>query len=243
MPVATARLDPLTPMLRNRLETSLPPEQRTIVCKALGNLLDSVCNLEAPTVTPPPSDRSSPWPMAQLYLRLVAPVPGSQAGPLSAGEHRTLHLMHYLHEVAIAPPLQPGDDPSVSRPQSQIHARMLNQLRHELALLDLPDIQDLQKKQAWRELAVIDIAPRLLQKAERLGFQPNEVRVLGTQHVAPAAGLHQGGLKLTLVAWNGAAPPDNPNVWDPNNPLGNEPDLLLAPLQMDWTGLTPLPPA
>lgn len=237
MPVATPRLDPLTPMLRHRLETSLPPQQRAIICKALSNLLDSVRNLEAPTVTPPPSDRSTPWPMAQLYLRLAAPVPGSQAGPLSAGEERTLHLLHYLQEVAAAPALAPGDDPAVRRPQSQIHARLLNQLRHEFALLGL------QETQAWSELAVIDIAPRLLQRAEQLGFQPTEVRVLGAQLLAPETDVHQGGVKLTLVAWNGAAPPDNPNVWDPSNPLGNEPDLLLAPLQMDWTGLTPLLPA
>ncbi|AOA70486.1 hypothetical protein [Stenotrophomonas rhizophila] len=241
MPVATSPPAILTRLLRHRLETSLPADQREVTCNALSNLLYSVWNARAVTETPPPADRTSRWPMAQIYQRLAAPVAGSPFGPLSADEHRTLQLVHYLHEVEAALPLDPGGDPAVRRPQSQIHAHLLHELRREFSLLPVPVTL------TWRELAVSDIAVKLLAKAERLGFQPTEVRALGAQQLDAVTGVHRGGMKLTLVAWNGAAPPErshaaaNPNVWDPGNPLGNELDLLLAPLQMDWTGLTPLP--
>ncbi|MFL9583601.1 hypothetical protein [Stenotrophomonas sp. AB1(2024)] len=241
MPVATAVPDALTPMLRHRLETSLPPQQRSLICNALNNLLHSVRNVPAVTQTPPPSDRTTDWPMAQHYLRLVAPVPGSQAGPFSADEQRTVHLLHYLHEVETATPLEVSADPAVQRPESQAHAHLRQELRREFGLL--PCALPL----TWRELAICDIAAKLLASALRLGFQPTEVRVVGAQELPPEAGRHQGGLRLNLAAWHAAVPPPaldaspDPNVWDPDNPLGNGLDLLRARLQMDWTGLTPLP--
>lgn len=241
MPVATPVPDALTPMLRHRLETSLPSQEHAHICTFLNNLLRSVRNAPALTHTPPPSDRTSPWPMAQLYLRLVTPAPGSQAVTLTADEVRTVHLLHYLHEVERALPLDAGVGAGTQRPQSQIHAHLLHELRREFRLLSCSVPPE------WRELAVSDIAAKLLAKSIRLGVQPTEVRVVGAQEVPPVAGRHEGGLHLTVAAWNAAAPPPalpaspDPHVWDPDNPLGNGPDLLRAPVQLDWVGVTPFP--
>lgn len=236
MPVAT---ELLTPMLRRRLEASLPPAERSVVCKALRNLLCSVQNLPAITHTLPPTDGASVWPMARIYHRLVTPGPGAQSRPLNACERRAVHLLHYLHEVERAVPLGASADPTVQRPQSQIHAHLLGELRREFRLLPCP------VPQAWRELAIIDVAAKLLADALQKGVQPTEVRVVAAQELAPEPGRHRGGLHLHLAAWNGATPPEHsaasadPNVWDPNNPLGNELDLLRAPVQIDWAGVTP----
>jgi hypothetical protein len=240
MPVATPSPYPLTPMLRQRLEVSLPPEQRSTLSSAVSRLLRSLRNIEVRTHTPPPSNPNTQWPMAQIYQRLVEPCPGSEAGPFSAEEQCTVHRVHYLHEVESAAALDPGADPAVQRPQSQIHAHLLHELRREFRLLPFP------VPQTWRELAVLDIAAELLAHGLRCGIQPTEVRVVGFQELPPHPGQHEGGLQLHLAAWNDSTSPEhpaataNPNVWDPNNPLGNEPDLLRAPVQLDWVGLTPL---
>ncbi|WP_426806010.1 hypothetical protein, partial [Stenotrophomonas sp. SrG] len=84
----------------------------------------------------------------------------------------------------------------------QIHAHLLHELRREFSLLPVPVTS------TWRELAVSDIAVKLLAKAERLGFKPTEVRAQGAQQLDAVAGVHRGGMKLTQVAWNGAAPPE-----------------------------------
>lgn len=244
MPVPVPVPDPLTRVLRNRLEATLPPGERASASNALNDLLRSVRNLPAVTHSQPPSqDDPQPgqmWPMAEIYRRLRVPVPGSQWVPLTDAEERTLHLVHYLHEVQTALPLTPGEDPAAQQPESRIHAHVLNELRREFRLMHC------QFPTAWREWAVCDIAAKVMGAALRLGFQPTEVRVLGAQELPEEAGRHKGGVKLSLVAWNKAtslptvSAPDGPNIWDPNNPLGNGPDLLRAPLQMDWAGAQPL---
>lgn len=240
MPVAPPRPDPFTPLLRQRLEITLPPAQRASTSRAVSRLLRSVQNIPVQTHTAPPSDPNSRWAMAQVYQRLVSPWPGAAAGALSAEERDTVHLLHYLHEVESAPARDPAADPAIPRPQSQIHAHLLHELHREFHLLPFP------VPRAWQELAVLAISAEMVAHGLLRGIQPTEVRVVGSQVLAPQTGRHEGGLQLHLAAWNGGTPPEhtdataNPNVWDPNNPLGNELDLLRAPIQMDWIGLTPL---
>ncbi|MFG3449640.1 hypothetical protein ACGFZ3_13790 [Stenotrophomonas sp. NPDC047960] len=239
MPEATLRPDPLTPLLRQRLEISLPPTQRASTCSDVSMLLRSVENFPLQTHTAPPSDPDSRWAMAKVYQCLVAPRPGAAAGPFSAEERGTLHLVHYLHELESAPSLDPAADPAIPRPQSHIHAHLLRELHREFLLLPFP------VPQAWQELAVLAIGAEMVVHGLQRGIQPTEVRVVGFQELPPQPAQHGGGLQLHLAAWNGATPPErpaataNPNVWDPNNPLGNELDLLRAPLQMNWIGLSP----
>lgn len=151
-----------------------------------------------------------------------------------------MHLLHYLHEVERARPLEADAALGTAHPQSQIHAHLLHEVRREFRLLPC------QVPPEWLELAVADIASKLLVKSIQLGVEPTEVRMVGAQELLPVDGHHQGGLKLTLAAWNAAAPPPElptspePNVWDPDNPLGNGTDLLRAPVQLEWTGVTPL---
>jgi len=240
MPVAIPRPDPLTPLLRGRLEATLPGHERGDICDALNRLLDSVRNVPPVTCAPPPTDQHTAYPMAQVYLRLVKPVAGTVAGPFSAAEQHTVDLLRYLDEVQKAPPLDPRADPAVARPQSHVHAHLLHELRREFGLLHCSFPYN------WRELAVSDLAAKVLVEAQQLNFQPTEVRVIAEQELPPEAGRHRGGVNLTVVAWNGAMPPgpaatsSDPNVWDPNNPLGNGPDLLRAPLQLEWMGTMPL---
>lgn len=145
--------------------------------------------------------------------------------------------------MQIAPKLEDATTPGIQRPQSAIHARLLNEVRREFSLLPLP------KPEGGWERAVHDVAARLMVKSMMLGLQPTEVIVVGSQELPPVPGRHQGGLLLHLAGWNGATPPPehsdetaNPNVWDPSNPLGNEPDLTRAPLKLEWMGIKELPP-
>jgi len=241
MPVATVP-DVLSPLLCQRLAHSWPPEHHAGVFRELGFLLETVRNLPPVTLTPPPVAPNNPWAMAQVYQRLVLPKHGSPFGPLTSDEDRAVRAVHYLYEVQVAPPLEDTAMAVPRRPQSAIHARVLNEVRREFSLLPFP-----KPDEGW-ERAVHDVAARLMEKSIRMGVQPTEVVVVGAREMPPRPGRHMGGVSLHLAGWNGAAPPPehtaetaNPNVWDPNNPLGNEPNLLRAPLQLDWIGIRSLP--
>ncbi|MFI8719651.1 hypothetical protein ACIGHF_17440 [Stenotrophomonas sp. NPDC077464] len=242
MPVPTSP-DVLSPMLSRRLEASLPLEHRISAVEALRYLLTSVRNVPPVTHTPPPLDRTNPWPMARVFQCLTQPGAGAEQGPLSAAECHTVHTVHYLYEVHSAPSLDRIPLTAGRWPQAAIHARVLNQVRREFAQLPHP-----QPFEGW-EKSVHDVSARLMAQSLDLGLQPTEVVVVASQEVPPEARRHLGGVTLHLAAWNAATPPPectpetaNPNVWDPSNPLGNEPDLRRAPLQLEWTGITPLLP-
>ncbi len=242
VPVATVP-EVLSPMLTRRLEASLPLEHRITAVKELRSLLMSVQNIPPETCTPPPVECNNRWPMARVFQYLMQPGYGAEQGPLSAAECHTLRTVHYLYEVHAAAPLH--DIPTIAGrwPQAAIHARLLNEVRREFAQLPYP-----KPFEGW-ERAVHDVSARLMAQSLALGLQPTEVVVVASQEVPPMARRHLGGVTLHLAAWNAATPPPectaetaNPNVWDPNNPLGNEPDLRRAPLQLEWTGITPLLP-
>lgn len=242
VPIATAP-EVLSPMLRRRLEASLPLEHRTCAVKELFDLLKSVQNLPPITHAPPPLDSTNRWPMAKVFQYLTQPGLGAEQGPLSAEECHTVRTVHYLYEVQAAAPLRNITTTGGRWPQAAVHARLLEEVRREFAQLPFPT-----PPEGW-ERAVHDVATRLMVQSLVHGVQPTEVVVVASQEVPPVARRHLGGMSLHLAAWNAAAPPPecsaetaNPNVWDPNNPLGNEPDLLRAPLQLDWTGIRPLLP-
>lgn len=209
--------------------------------RVVRDLLVSVGNLPAvPQLPPPDSPRT---PMAGLYLQAATPSPGSPPAPLNVDEQRVLRQLQYLYEVETAPPLDPSIDPAVARPESHLHAHLQHEVRRELGLLhfDVP--------QLWREPAVCELAPLILARARELNVQLTEARVLGAQLLPPVAGVHLGGMRLWVVAWNGASPPPlaaplaNPDGWDPGNPLGNGHDPLFAPvrLTLEWIDALPAP--
>lgn len=246
MPVPTVP-DMLGPLFRQRLAIGVPPgrdvppDRLAIACRELNGQLYTIRNLPTVTHTPPPSEPTNLQRMAQLYQRVTAPTNGAQQGPFTVEENQTVQQLHYLYEVDVAPPLGDTTAAGARWPQSAIHARLLHEIRREFDDLPYPA-----PPEGW-ERAVHDVAARLLVQAMLQGLQPTDVRVVASQELVPVAGRHQGGLSLHLAAWNAAAPPPehtaetaDPNVWDPSNPLGNEPNLLRAPLQMTWRGEKPL---
>jgi len=242
MPTAIPPPTALTERLCRRLERTSPSAQEhQTTCSVLTDMLSFIRNLPAIPLIEAPPDPTTP--MARIYDQLAIPAPGSPPGPLCPIEKEILRRFLYLVEVEIAPRLEPSADLAQAHPESRIHAHLQHELRREFGLLGfaVPD--------HWREPAVSELAPLILVRARELGFQPTEVRLMGAVPLPPVPGTHMGGMRLWLVAWNGATPlppaatTASPNVWDPNNPLGNGHDLLLAPLRMVLTWTDDLPAA
>lgn len=226
----------LTKAMCDRLESySDSRAEHRDECNALSGMLFSIRNLPAPLLLPAPAAPDTP--MADIYLKLATAVPGSENDELSPIDEQILLRIRYLREVEIAPRLRADANPAEPRPQSQIHAHVLHELRRELGLLGVSVAAH------WVEPAISELAPQVLVGAFAKGFQPTEVRVRGAQGLPPVAGRHQGGLRLWLAAWNGAMPRQpaatsaGPNAWDPNNPLGNGLDLPTGALYIElvWT--------
>lgn len=240
MPVATVR-DPLTPLLRQRLEASIPEQERAVGVGKLEFLLRSIQNVPPITHTPPPMHPANAWPLAQVYQRLVLPEDGTPRGPLTAAEDHALKQVHYLYEVQVAAPLKDADVPGIRRPQSAIHARLLNEVRREFDALPFPP-----PRGEW-ETSTLLVASDLMVRAMLNGVQPTEVAIVASQEIPALPGRHLGGVKVHLVAWSAAMglpwhtdATANPNAWDPSNPLGNEGNLLRAPVQLEWMDLRSL---
>lgn len=244
MPVPNASHDMLSPMLRQRLERSLPLQEQAATVEALGGLLHSVRNVTPIPHGPPPADPANRGVMAQLYRRLVTPVAGTPEGPFSVGEEWTVRMIHYLDEVDRAPPLATPEVASgTPLPQSHMHAHLLYELRREFGLLGFPETYQ------WRELAVNDAAAGLVAESTRKGLQPTEVRAFSARELPWPNTAPTVPVVVLLAAWNAAAPPptrpdaaSGPHLWDPSNPLDNRdgaPDLLRAPLVLQWSGLMP----
>jgi len=242
MPVATVR-DPLSPLLRQRLEASLSEEYRTVALRDLDFMLLSVRNIPPKTYSPPPVDPGNPCPLAKAYQGLTQHSDGAQRGPLTESDAHMLQQLHYLCEVRNAQRMRSVGDPGSYRPQSHVHARLLREARREFAQLPFPPPAG-----GW-ERSVHTVAADLLVRAMLAGVQPSEVAVLASQELPALPGRHLGGVKVHIAAWDAAMSlPEvsdataNPNVWDPSNPLGNEPDLRRAPVQMEWKNVWPLTP-
>lgn len=247
MPVPNASHDMLSPMLRQRLERSLPLQEQAATVEALGGLLHSVRNVTPIPHGPPPADPANRGVMAQLYRRLVTPVAGTPEGPFSVGEEWTVRMIHYLDEVDRAPPLATPEAASGAvLPQSHVHAHLLYELRREFGLLGFPETYQ------WRERAVNDAAAGLVEVSSKKGVQPTEVRVFSARELPWPKEAPTVPVVVLLAAWNAAAPPpplpyatSGPNTWDPSNPLDSSdeaPDLLRAPVVMQWSGLMPREP-
>lgn len=240
MPVATVR-DPLSPLLCQRLEASIPEAERTVALEKLKFLLRSIQNVPPITHTPPPMQPANPWPLAQVYQRLVLPEDGTPRGPLTADEDHALRQVHYLYEVQFAPKLENADVPGIRRPQSEIHARLLNEVRREFDALPFPP-----PRGEW-ETSTLLVAADLMVRAMLNGVQPTEVAIIASQEIPALPGRHLGGVKVHLAAWSAAVglpwhtdATASPNAWDPSNPLGNEGNLLRAPVQLEWMDLRSL---
>lgn len=244
MPVPNVNHDMLSPMLRQRLERSLPLQEQAATVEALGGLLHSVRNVTPIPHGPPPADPANRGVMAQIYRRLVTPVAGTPEGPFSVGEEWTVRMIHYLDEVDRAPPLATPEVASgTALPQSHVHAHLLYELRREFGLLGFPEMYQ------WRELAVNDAAADLVEASSRKGLQPTEVRAFGAHELEWPKSSPTVPVVVFLAAWNAASPPPllpaeptGPNVWDLFNPLDDSdggPDLMRAPLVRQWSGLMP----
>lgn len=240
MPVATVR-EPLSPLLCQRLAASIPLGEHAGVFGKLDFLLRSIKNVPPKTHTPPPVDPAIRWPLAQVYQRLVLPEDGTPRGPLTADEDHTLQQVHYLYEVHVAPKLEHADVPGITRPQSEIHARLLSEVHRAFGELPFPP-----PRGDWETSALL-VAGDLMVRAMLCGVQPTEVAIVASQEIPARPGRHLGGVKVHVVAWSAAIglpyhtdATANPNAWDPSNPLGNEGNLLRAPVQLEWMDLRSL---
>lgn len=236
MPVPIPPPTELTKAMCDRLKPySDSPADHRSDCNALSALLFSIRNLPAPLRLPAPTAPDTP--MADIYLKLATPAPGSARDELSPIDEQILFRIRYLREVEIAPRLSADANPAEPRPQSQIHAHVLHELRRELGLLGVSVAAH------WVEAAISELAPQVLEAALAQRFQPTEVRVRGAEGLPPVAGRHRGGLRLWLAAWNGAmtgqpaATSAGPNAGDPNNPLANGQALPADALRIElvWT--------
>ncbi|WP_431597540.1 hypothetical protein [Stenotrophomonas sp.] len=225
----------LTPLLRHRLEVTLPPDDREAIIDALDDMLVTVRN--APCVAPPGRGRGTACGlMGSLYLAMQAPAAGAQAGPLSEEETETLDITHVMHEVELSLPTSVDVDLS----RSPLHAQVLNEVRRELGTLPAPCCLPSQGRDGY----VNNLAGKLLMAAAAAHRQITEVRVFDARSVAPVAGRHQGGVMLRAAAWHADAPPPrraeaaaSGEGWDPNDPLGAGDaalDLLRAPVVVGW---------
>lgn len=242
MPVATVR-EMLSPLLRQRLAASIPEGERAVALGKLDFLLRSIQNVPPVTHTPPPVDPANPWPLAQVYQRAVLPEDGTPRGPLTLDDEHTLQQLHYLCEVYFAPKLENANVPGIWRPQSVIHARLLNEVRRAFGELPFPP-----PRGEWETSARL-VASDLLVRAMHSDVQPTEVEIISFQEIPAVPGRHLGGVKVHLVAWSAAIglpwhtdATASPNVWDPSNPLGNEGNLRRAPVQLEWMDLRSLQP-
>ncbi|WP_421567658.1 hypothetical protein [Stenotrophomonas sp. PD6] len=224
----------LTPLLRHRLEVTLPARDREAIIDALDDMLVTVCN--APFVAPPGRGRGAACGlMGTLYLAMQTPAAGAQAGPLSEQEVAALEITRFLHEIE----LSCRDALDVDLSQTPRHAQVLNEVRRELGSLPaqgcLPSL--------GRDCSINNLAGKLILAAAAAHQQITEVRVFDVRRVAPAAGRHDGGVALKAAAWHADAPPPRQaqparsEGWDPNDPLDTGDaalDLSRAPVVLGW---------
>jgi hypothetical protein len=227
----------LTPLLRHRLELTLPSRDREAIIDALDDMLVTVRN--APCVAPPGRGRGAACGlMGTLYLAMQTPAAGAHTGPLTQAEAESLAITHTMHEIELS--LPSAFDVDLSR--TPRHAQVLNEVRRELGTLPAPCCLP----SLGRDCSINNLAGKLIMAAAAAHLQITEVRAFDVRSVAPAAGRHQGGVMLKAAAWHADAPPPRRaeaaapgpgEGWDPNDPLGTGDtalDLSRAPVVVGW---------